>query len=98
MSKEFRPGAPPPFEQLIAEVKRGLASIEEQTDQPDALTARETDILRLLAQGLSNQEIADRLVMTVGTIKWYLYHIYPKLRVKNRTEAVIYARKLNLLA
>jgi predicted ATPase/DNA-binding CsgD family transcriptional regulator len=91
------PEATIPFEQLIAEVKRCLTSFEQQADQPDSLTERERDILRLLAQGLSNQEIADRLVMTVGTIKWYLNHIYSKLRVKNRTEAVIHARKLNLL-
>jgi ATP/maltotriose-dependent transcriptional regulator MalT len=94
---EDRHDAPPPLEQLIAEVKRCLAIFDSQADQPDSLTEREIDILRLLAQGLPNQEIADRLVMTVGTIKWYLNHMYSKLQVKNRTEAVIYARKFNLL-
>jgi ATP/maltotriose-dependent transcriptional regulator MalT len=88
---------PPPLEQLLAEMKRHLATVDSQVDQPDSLTEREMDILRLLALGLSNQEIADRLVLTVGTIKWYLNHMYAKLRVKNRTEAIIHARKFNLL-
>jgi LuxR family maltose regulon positive regulatory protein len=78
-------------------MKRCLALLATQTDQSDALTAREMDILRLLAWGLSNREIAERLVMTVGTIKWYLNHMYAKLQVKNRTEAVAHARKLHLL-
>ncbi len=94
---EGQHAAPPSLEQLIVETKRFLAAFETESDQPDSLTEREMDILRLLAQGLSNQEIANRLVMTVGTIKWYLNHIYAKLRVKNRTEAVLHARKRNLL-
>jgi ATP/maltotriose-dependent transcriptional regulator MalT len=90
--------APPLLEQLVAEMKRSLVTIDAQAGQPDALTGREMDILRLLGQGLSNQEIANRLTMTVGTIKWYLNHIYAKLQVKNRTEAVIHARKLKYLS
>lgn len=88
----------PPLEQLVAEMKRCLTMFDEQAERPDSLTERERDILRLLAQGLSNQEIADDLVMTVGTIKWYLNQMYTKLQVRNRTEAVIHARSLNLLS
>jgi DNA-binding NarL/FixJ family response regulator/transcriptional regulator with XRE-family HTH domain len=98
MSVENQQAVPLPLEQLVAEMKCCLAEFAAQADQPDSLTERERDILQLVAQGLSNQEIAERLVMTVGTIKWYLNHIYAKLHVKNRMEAVIHARKLNLVS
>jgi LuxR family maltose regulon positive regulatory protein len=69
--------------------------------QSSALTERlseaELKVLRLVASGLSNREIADRLVITVGTTKWHLNQIYGKLHVRNRTEAVALARQLQLL-
>jgi LuxR family maltose regulon positive regulatory protein len=63
----------------------------------EPLNEYEVRILRLVAEGRSNQEIADRLVMTVGTIKWHLHNIYGKLDVSNRTEAVRRAQDLNQL-
>jgi len=63
----------------------------------DPLTARELDVLRLLADGRSNKEIAAQLVITVGTAKWYLRQIYSKLGVQRRTEAVAVAREHGLL-
>ncbi len=62
-----------------------------------ALTPRDQDILRLIAAGLSNQEIAEELVLTVGTVKWYANSIYSKLGVRNRVEAAERARALNLV-
>ena len=53
-------------------------------------------MLRLLADGLTNQEIAERLVVTVGTVKTHVHHIYGKLNVRSRTEAAARARALNL--
>lgn len=64
---------------------------------PERLTAREQEILALVAEGLSNQQIAGRLFMTVGTIKWYCSQIYQKLQVSKRTQAVARARELGLL-
>ena len=61
------------------------------------LTEREVEILRLTADGLSNREIADRLFLAVGTVKWYLSEIYSKLNVTSRTQAIAYARALNLM-
>jgi LuxR family maltose regulon positive regulatory protein len=58
---------------------------------------RELEILRLVAAGLSNAEIAQRLYLTVGTVKWYLNQIFGKLAVSRRTEAVARARELGLL-
>jgi predicted ATPase/DNA-binding CsgD family transcriptional regulator len=62
-----------------------------------ALTEREREILRLLANGLSDAEIAHTLVLTVGTIKWYNRQIYSKLGVHSRSLAIAHAQSLGLL-
>ncbi len=67
------------------------------TGRPERLTPREAEILRLVARGLSNQEIAQRLTMSVGTIKWYTGQIYSKLGVRGRTRALARAHVLGLL-
>jgi LuxR family maltose regulon positive regulatory protein len=54
-------------------------------------------MLQYLAQGLSNQAIADLLVLGVGTIKTHLHHLYGKLAARDRTHAVARARQLGLL-
>lgn len=63
----------------------------------EPLTERELEILQLIAQGHSNAEIAHRLVLTIGTVKLHAHHIYGKLVVTNRTQAVAKARELGLL-
>ena len=63
----------------------------------EPLTERELDVLRLLADGLSNQAIADRLVVALGTIKAHTASLYRKLDVISRTQAVARARELGLL-
>jgi len=62
------------------------------------LSERELEVLRLIADGRSNQEIAEQLFLSVATVKWYLTHIYSKLGVQNRTLAILHARQLNLLS
>ena len=64
----------------------------------ESLTAREKDVLRLLAGGRSNPEIAGELVVAVGTVKAHTSSIYRKLDVANRTQAVLRARQLGILA
>ena len=64
----------------------------------ESLTTRELELLGLIDAGLSNQAIADQLVLTVGTVKFYLTHLYRKLDVRGRTEALARARHLGLLA
>lgn len=68
--------------------------------QPDAevLTPREADVLRLVAQGLSNREIAKSLFLSEMTIKSHLVHVYDKLGVRSRTAAVANARQRGLLS
>jgi LuxR family transcriptional regulator, maltose regulon positive regulatory protein len=63
----------------------------------DLLSERELEILRLLAEGLSNREIAQRSYISIGTVKAHLKHIYGKLEVGNRTEAAHRARQLSLI-
>jgi LuxR family transcriptional regulator, maltose regulon positive regulatory protein len=63
----------------------------------DPLTERELDVLRMIAEGHSNQEIAEKLVITMGTVKAHLSHIYTKLDVRSRTQAIIKANELHLL-
>jgi DNA-binding NarL/FixJ family response regulator/predicted ATPase len=61
------------------------------------LTSREQDILGLLSKGMSDRQIADEFVFTVGTVKWYNRQIYSKLGVRNRTEAVTKAQAMGYL-
>ena len=63
----------------------------------DSLTEREREILGLIAQGLSNQQIAAQLVISVGTVKGHITHILSKLNAQNRTDAVARALHLGLL-
>jgi predicted ATPase len=63
----------------------------------ELLTEHERRVLELVAAGLSNREIAERLVVTVGTIKKHLNNIFRKLQAQSRTQAVARARALNLL-
>jgi DNA-binding NarL/FixJ family response regulator len=56
-----------------------------------SLTGREREVLELIATGLTNDEIAERLVLGAGTVKTHVNHIFLKLEVRNRAEAVIFA-------
>lgn len=61
------------------------------------LSSREMDVLRLMAEGLSNQEIADRLFVSLNTVKTHSSRIFEKLDVKRRTQAIETARRLHLI-
>jgi LuxR family maltose regulon positive regulatory protein len=63
----------------------------------EPLSARELEVLKLVADGLTNQEIAERLVLSVGTVKAHLHNIYGKLEVRGRTQAISRSRELDLI-
>jgi two-component system, NarL family, response regulator LiaR len=71
------------------------ASRQPQSD-PDDLTEREIDVLRLIAQGLTNQEIADNLVISVPTVRTHINHLLSKLNLTNRSQAILYALRHNI--
>lgn len=64
----------------------------------DPLTERELDVLSYLAQGLSNQQIADAMFVAVSTTRTHLSNLYSKLSARSRTHAVMWARELGILA
>ena len=63
----------------------------------EPLSTRELEILQLIAEGLSNREIGQRLFLSLPTVKWHASNIYGKLGVNNRTTAVAKARELDIL-
>jgi DNA-binding NarL/FixJ family response regulator len=77
-----------------------LEAVDLHTDEThrDLLTYREREVLALLAGGASNREIAANLSVTVATVKSHLVHLYAKLEVRNRHEALSRAVGLGLLA
>ncbi|ARU60191.1 DNA-binding response regulator [Tumebacillus avium] len=86
--------------QVVAEWKRAREhAVQEGRDQLvsaappylEALTEREHDVLQLLGQGMNNKEIGETLVITEGTVKNHVSNIIAKLRLRDRTQAAIYA-------
>ncbi len=74
-------------------------SKREPADQlPGLLSPRELEVLQLIAQGYSNQEISERLFLALDTVKGYTRRIFEKLQVQRRTEAVARGRELGLLS
>lgn len=87
------------WHELHAPVAAGaLSSAPDHAATPvERLTARERDVLQLLAKGYSNLEIAQRLTIAVNTVKMHVRSIYGKLCVRSRVQAVEKARKLMLV-
>jgi DNA-binding NarL/FixJ family response regulator len=77
--------------EVAAVVVRHLAGEGPPRETPRPLTDRELEVLQLATQGLTNNEIALRLYVSVRTVEAHLTHIYNKLGVKSRTEAVVHA-------
>ena len=104
---------PGDLEQLVAAAREALAALaagrtaaatpppasplEPVSPLSEPLTTREQAVLGLLAAGHSNQEIADQLFLSLGTVKWYTGQIYGKLQTRSRTHAIARARELRLV-
>ena len=84
-----------PYDQTVLAALPAATTSAQPLTEP--LTPRELDVLHLLATGASNQEIADRFVLTIGTVKGHVNKLLGKLDVPSRTAAVVRARTLGLL-
>jgi NarL family two-component system response regulator LiaR len=83
--------------QLSPEAASRLLREVRAPESPEALTDRETDVLRLLARGLANKEIAQQLSIGEKTVKTHVSHILSKLGVASRTQAALYAARVGLV-
>lgn len=108
----LKDSSPLEIEEAIKKVARGetafpsritnimIRELNKPTKPPSkcaTLTDRETEILKLIANGMSNQEIADRLFLSVWTVRTYVTCILDKLEVDNRTQATLYALREGLV-
>ncbi|MYY13649.1 response regulator [Streptomyces sp. SID4919] len=90
--------APSVTRRLIAEfAERKTSSRRERSLALNGLTPRETEVLGLIARGLSNQEIADRLVLAEQTVKTHIGRVLAKLGLRDRAQAVIFAYESGLV-
>jgi DNA-binding NarL/FixJ family response regulator len=106
----FRDVAPAPLLAALRAVARGLTVFDPAlaalratprasapTSTPEGLTPREREVLTLLAEGLSNKAIADRLDISEHTAKFHVNAVLAKLGVQRRTEAVVRAARMGLV-
>jgi DNA-binding NarL/FixJ family response regulator len=91
--------APTVTTKLVARVSTGDLPAPAAGRQPlaDPLTARELEVLRLIAEGMSNREISGRLFLSEGTVKNHVTNVLAKLGVRDRTQAVLRAAALSLI-
>lgn len=82
---------------VVAELNRQSNSPLAKQPLPEPLTAREIEIVRLMAHGKNNREIASQLVISEGTVKNHITNILGKLAVRDRTQAVLRAQELRLV-
>jgi len=76
---------------VVAALSEPVASGPSEPELPDGLTPREAEVLGLIASGLTNAEIADRLVVSAATVKTHVNHIFAKTGARDRAAAVVYA-------
>jgi NarL family two-component system response regulator LiaR len=79
-------------QKLMREIQK--TSVAPKTEEP--LTVRELEVLKLVAEGLTNQEIAEKLVISEKTVRTHMTHILAKLHLANRTQAALYALREGL--
>ena len=96
-SRSTTPATPGTTGQTGPNDQNGQAGEQTGLAGPDVLTGRELDTLHLLAQGLSNQQIADQLFVSEHTVKTHVSNVFHKLGLRDRVHAVIYAYERGLI-
>ena len=89
-------GEPTMSPDIASKLMRELQRSSDLPPTEEPLTAREVDVLRLLAQGLTNREIAETLTIGVGTVRTHVSNILAKLHLANRTQAALHALREGL--
>ncbi|MBN8640069.1 MAG: protein kinase [Anaerolineae bacterium] len=84
--------------EFAADFREAVGLQRSPSSPVEVLTLREQEILGLIIAGLPNKEIAQKLTLTVGTVKWHVNQIYSKLGVRSRVQAIVRARELSLIA
>jgi len=87
--REVRQGGAPMSREIARKVIASFREPLTAAEQVEDLSPREREILELLADGFPNKEIADRVGVADGTVRWHLRHVYHKLHVRSRTEAAL---------
>jgi DNA-binding NarL/FixJ family response regulator len=86
--KELYSGGSPMSANIARKLVSFFRSTEKETERIETLSGRENEILQLLSKGLLYKEIANGLSISVATVRQHIHHIYEKLHVQNRTEAI----------
>jgi DNA-binding NarL/FixJ family response regulator len=87
--REVRQGGAPMSREIARKVINSFQEPVASAAEVEGLSPREREILELLAAGFPNKEIASRVGLTDGTVRWHLRHVYNKLHVRSRTEAAL---------
>jgi len=87
--REVRQGGAPMSREIARKVISSFQEPVAAAAEVEGLSSRERDILELLAEGHPNKQIATRLGLNDNTVRWHLWHVYNKLHVRSRTEAVL---------
>ncbi len=87
--REVRQGGAPMSRDIARKVILSFQEPAAATAEVEGLSPREREILQLVAEGLPNKQIASRVGLTDGTVRWHLRHVYNKLHVRSRTEAAL---------
>jgi DNA-binding NarL/FixJ family response regulator len=86
---EVQQGGAPMSREIARKVILSFQEPVAATAKVEGLSPREREILELVAAGMPNKEIASRVSLTDGTVRWHLRHVYNKLHVRSRTEAAL---------
>jgi len=87
--REVRQGGAPMSREIARKVILSFQEPVTAAAEVEGLSPREREILELLAEGFANKQIASRIGLTDGTVRWHLRHVYHKLHVRSRTEATL---------